>query len=63
MRRYVIRANARWSDTVQGEVQDVSPTVFEDNDPKPTGLLDAHGNKIFSVPERGMLGFDLRRTR
>lgn len=31
--------------------------VFEDDDPQETGLLDARGNTIYRVKERGKLGF------
>ncbi len=31
--------------------------VFEDNDPRPTGLFDARGNEFYRLPERGKLGF------
>lgn len=31
--------------------------VYEDDEPQPTGILDANGNELFRVRERQPIGF------
>ena len=51
------RPRARWCDKIEMEVTDPAPvTVYEpDDEPQPTGLLDARGYELFR--ERNPIGY------
>lgn len=53
------RPRARWCDEIEMDVMDPAPlTVYEpDDEPAPTGLLDAQGNELFRVRERNPIGY------
>ncbi len=62
MKRYI--TSVRYSDTLGADVADNHLTVFEpDDEPRPTGLLDAHGNEYFSIRERHPIGFVTLREK
>ena len=55
-----LKAGVYWSDDLEMDVvEPANLTVFEDNDPIDTGLLDADGNKLYRYPDKQKLGFDL----
>ncbi len=61
-KRYV---TLRYSEDLGCECIDMgmAHTVFEpDSSPRETGLLDAHGNKLYSISEMDPIGF-VRRPK
>jgi hypothetical protein len=60
MPRYV-KMSTRWSTVMEDEVQDIHLTVYEENDPIPTGVLDSDGNEFYRMKETVPMGFH-RRT-
>jgi len=56
MPRY-IKMSVRYSDVWEGDVQDPHLTVYEDNDPIPTGVLDTDGNEFYRCKETVPMGF------
>ena len=66
MRRYVINPRLapvpEWSGEGPDAEHYLSRTVHEpDDSPVDTGLLDAHGNKLFAINEMAQIGFIRRR--
>lgn len=62
MRRYTVRPRSHdwWDD----EPMLPHLTVYEPDDrPRPTGLLDHHGNELMAVDEREPIGFMRFRDR
>jgi hypothetical protein len=57
MKRFVTRSATLWDHYLNAEDY-LGKTVFEpDPTPRPTGLLDAGGNKICVVEELDQIGF------
>lgn len=62
--RYVTHRDARpradWAD-FGDSVSRINTTVFEqDDEPQPTGLLNANGDELYRVQDRPRMGFDLK---
>lgn len=58
MRRYTTKPRAIWVEDLGEECPDLPQiTVYEDDCPQSTGLLDAQGNELYRVDEKEPIGF------
>jgi hypothetical protein len=53
---YVTRAT-RYSADLDDDVMDHSLTVYDEDDSRPTGILDKHGNELWWVSDKAPMGF------